>query len=185
VADPAAPNAGAFGVEWINSSSTPRAVARNFLMVQCKPDAGDNMATIKRKARAQWAGSGKDGKGALTTASGTLSNTPYSFTTRFENGTGTNPEELIAAAHAGCFTMALAFRLSAAGHPPTSLETGAEVSLTQEGSGWKIAASALSLKGSVPDLTAEEFTVHAKEAEKTCPVSRVLNAEITLSIEFV
>src|SRR5713226_3991422 len=99
--------------------------------------AGNQMATIKRKAQAQWTGSGKEGHGALTTASGTLSNTPYSFTTRFENGTGTNPEELIAAAHAGCFTMALAFRLSGAGHPPTSLETGAEVTLAQEGGGWK------------------------------------------------
>jgi osmotically inducible protein OsmC len=143
------------------------------------------MATIKRKAQAKWAGSGKEGHGALTTASGTLSNTPYSFTTRFENGTGTNPEELIAAAHAGCFTMALAFRLSAAGHPPASLETGAEVSLTQDGGGWKIAAVALSLKGSVPGITRDEFITHAEEAKKTCPVSRVLNAEITMSAEFV
>jgi osmotically inducible protein OsmC len=142
------------------------------------------MATIKRKAQAQWTGSGKDGRGALTTASGTLSNTPYSFTTRFENGAGTNPEELIAAAHAGCFTMALAFRLSGAGHPPASLATGAEVSLTQDGAGWKIAAVALSLKGSVPGITREEFIAHAEEAKKTCPVSRVLNAEITLSTEF-
>jgi len=143
------------------------------------------MATIKRKAQAHWAGSGKDGRGALTTASGTLSNTPYSFTTRFEDGTGTNPEELIAAAHAGCFTMALAFRLSAAGHPPSALDTSAEVSLTQEGGGWKIAAVALSLKGSVEGLTREQFVEHAEEAKKTCPVSRVLNAEITLAIEFV
>jgi osmotically inducible protein OsmC len=143
------------------------------------------MATIKRKAQAHWTGSGKEGHGALATASGTLSNTPYSFTTRFESGTGTNPEELLGASHAGCFTMALAFRLSAAGHPPTSLDTGAEVSLTQEGGGWKISAVALSLKGSVPGMTAEQFTEHAEEAKKTCPVSRVLNAEITLSIEFV
>jgi lipoyl-dependent peroxiredoxin len=142
------------------------------------------MATIKRRAQAQWAGSGKEGKGTLTTASGTLSDTPYSFTTRFENGTGTNPEELIAAAHAGCFTMALAFRLSAAGHPPQQLATSAEVSLTQEGGGWKIAAVALALKGSVAGVTREQFVEHAEEAKKTCPVSRVLNADITLAIEF-
>jgi lipoyl-dependent peroxiredoxin len=143
------------------------------------------MATIKRKAQAQWTGSGKDGRGALTTQSGTLSNTPYSFNTRFENGTGTNPEELIAAAHAGCFTMALAFRLSGAGHPPQSLSTSAEVSLTQEGAGWKIAAVALSLKGSVSGIDREQFLAHAEEAKKTCPVSRVLNADITLTAEFV
>ncbi len=143
------------------------------------------MATIKRKAQAQWSGSGKEGRGALTTASGTLSKTPYSFSTRFENGTGTNPEELIAAAHAGCFTMALAFRLSGAGHPPTSLETSAEVSLTQDGPGWKISTVALTLKGSVPGITRDEFLAHAKEAEATCPVSRVLNAEITMTAEFV
>src|SRR3984885_4079394 len=142
------------------------------------------MATIKRKAEAKWEGSGKEGRGALTTASGTLSNTPYSFTTRFENGKGTNPEELIAAAHAGCFTMALAFRLSGAGHPPGWLSTSAEVSLTQEGGGWKIAAVALSLKGRVPGLSREEFLSHAEEAKKTCPVSRVLNADITLTIDF-
>jgi lipoyl-dependent peroxiredoxin len=143
------------------------------------------MATIRRKAQAQWAGSGKEGRGALTTASGALSNTPYSFTTRFENGAGTNPEELIAAAHAGCFTMALAFRLSGAGHPPTSLETGAELSMVQEGGGWRIAAVALALKGSVPGITREEFIAHAEQAKATCPVSRVLNAEITLTAEFV
>ena len=140
---------------------------------------------MQRKASAVWQGNLKGGKGTISTASGVLSNAQYSFGTRFEEGIGTNPEELIAAAHAGCFTMALAFRLSAAGHPPQSLETGAEVSLTQEGGGWKIAAVALSLKGSVAGLTREQFVEHAEEAKKTCPVSRVLNADITLSIEFV
>lgn len=143
------------------------------------------MATIKRKALAKWEGSGKEGRGALTTASGILSDTPYSFTTRFQSGKGTNPEELIAAAHARCFTMALAFRLSGAGHPPVSLETSAEVSLTQEGEGWKIAAVALALKGSVPNMDRATFLNHAEEAKKTCPVSRVLNAEITMTAEFV
>jgi osmotically inducible protein OsmC len=143
------------------------------------------MATIRRKAEAEWSGSGRDGRGTLTTASGTLAKTPYSFTTRFENGAGTNPEELIAAAHAGCFTMALAFRLSGAGHPPASLQASAEVSLTQEGAGWRIAAVALSLKGSVPGISRDEFTAHVEEAKATCPVSRVLNAQITLTAEFV
>jgi len=143
------------------------------------------MATIRRKAEAEWSGAGRDGHGTLTTASGTLAKTPYSFTTRFENGVGTNPEELIAAAHAGCFTMALAFRLSGAGHPPASLLTSAEVSLTQEAGGWRIAAVALSLKGNVPGISRDEFMAHAQEAKATCPVSRVLNAQITLAVEFV
>jgi osmotically inducible protein OsmC len=98
-----------------------------------------------RKGRAVWQGAGRDGTGALSTDSGVLSDTPYSYRTRFENQPGTNPEELIAAAHAGCFTMALAFKLSGAGHPPESLTTSAEVSLVQEGGGWTIAAVALNL----------------------------------------
>ena len=136
-----------------------------------------------RKATAVWQGTGRDGTGHLSSDSGVLADTPYSFKTRFENEKGTNPEELIAAAHAGCFTMALAFRLSAAGHPPAALATSAEVSLTQEGGGWKIGAVALALKGSAPGVTREQFVEHAEEAKKTCPVSRVLNADITLSIE--
>jgi lipoyl-dependent peroxiredoxin len=143
------------------------------------------MASIKRRAQAHWAGSGKDGRGTLTTASGTLSNTPYGYTSRFESGTGTNPEELIAAAHAGCYSMALAFRLSGAGHPPASIETAAEVTLAQEGQGWRITAVALSVKGSVPGIDREAFLAHAEEAKKTCPVSRVLNAEISLATEFI
>jgi osmotically inducible protein OsmC len=141
------------------------------------------MATIKRKAEAQWSGSGKEGKGAITTGSGVLSQTPYGFNTRFEDGKGTNPEELIAAAHAGCFTMALAFKLSGAGHPPESLTTSAEVSLVQEGGGWTIAAVALNLKAKVPGLARDEFMKLAEDAKATCPVSRVLNADITLSVE--
>lgn len=141
------------------------------------------MATIKRKAEAEWSGSGKEGKGTVTTGSGVLSQTPYSFGTRFENGKGTNPEELIAAAHAGCFTMALAFKLSGAGHPPENLATSAEVSLVQEGGGWKITAVALNLKAKVPGLSHDEFIKLAEDAKTTCPVSRVLTAEITLAAE--
>ena len=95
---------------------------------------------IKRHASADWQGSGKDGKGSLATQSATLKDTPYSFTARFGDGKGTNPEELIAAAHAGCFSMATAFQLSGAGHPPESLHTDATLTMEQEGAGWKIAA---------------------------------------------
>jgi osmotically inducible protein OsmC len=134
-----------------------------------------------RKAQAVWRGTGRDGDGDLTTDSGVLKESPYSFRTRFENQPGTNPEELIAAAHAGCFTMALAFRLQAAGYTPTQLSTEAAVSLDQDGAGFKITKSALNLKADVPGLDQATFDTLAKEAEETCPVSRVLNAEITLT----
>lgn len=133
-----------------------------------------------RKAHAAWRGTGRDGDGDLTTDSGILKETPYSFRTRFENQPGTNPEELIAAAHAGCFTMALAFQLQAAGYTPTELLTEAAVSLEPDGPGFKITKSALTLKADVPGLDAETFHQLAGAAEKNCPVSRVLNAEITL-----
>ncbi|MCO6419953.1 OsmC family protein [Siccirubricoccus sp. KC 17139] len=138
------------------------------------------MASIKRSATAHWAGTGKDGKGALTTQSGTLKETPYSFTARFGDGQGTNPEELIAAAHAGCFTMALAFKLQGAGLTPESLATEARLTMEQEAGGWKIAAVALSLTAEVPGVSPEQFQALAADAKATCPVSRVLNAEITL-----
>jgi osmotically inducible protein OsmC len=141
------------------------------------------MASIRRTASAIWQGSGKEGKGALTTQSGTLRDTPYGFNSRFGDGTGTNPEELIAAAHAGCFTMALAFKLQGAGHTAEKLATEAKLSMEQDGPGWKIAAVALQLKAKVPGVTAEEFQRLATEAKATCPVSRVLNAEITLAAE--
>lgn len=133
-----------------------------------------------RKARAAWRGTGRDGDGDLTTDSGVLKETPYSFRTRFENQPGSNPEELIAAAHAGCFTMALAFQLQTAGYTPTELLTEAAVSLEPDGAGFKITKSALTLKADVPGLDAETFHKLAGAAEKNCPVSRVLNAEITL-----
>ncbi len=138
------------------------------------------MATIKRNASAHWSGTGKEGKGALTTQSGTLSNTPYSFSRRFGDEKGTNPEELIAAAHAGCFTMALAFQLTGAGKPPESLDTKADVSLDQVEGGFKISAVALTLKAKVPGLSKEEFKKLAAAAKAGCPVSKVLNATITL-----
>lgn len=138
------------------------------------------MASITRTASAHWQGSGKEGKGALTTQSGVLSETQYSFSTRFAEGKGTNPEELIAAAHAGCFSMALAFQLSGAGHPPQDLHTEARLTMEQEGAGWKIASVALKLRAKVPGIDAATFNKLAEQAKATCPVSRVLNAAITL-----
>lgn len=133
-----------------------------------------------RKANAVWRGTGRDGEGALSSGSGVLKDTPYSFKTRFEDQPGTNPEELIAAAHAGCFTMALAFAMQREGFTPEELSTEAAVSLDQDGPGFKISKSALTLRARVPGLSEAKFQELAETAEKTCPVSRVLNAEITL-----
>jgi lipoyl-dependent peroxiredoxin len=138
------------------------------------------MATIKRNASAHWSGTGKEGKGAITTQSGVLSDTPYGFSRRFGDEKGTNPEELIAAAHAGCFTMALAFQLTGAGKPPESLDTSAVVSLEQIEGGFKISAVALTLKAKVPGLSQDEFKKLTDTAKANCPVSKVLNATITL-----
>ena len=134
-----------------------------------------------RKAHAVWRGIGRDGTGDLTTDSGVLSRTPYSFKTRFESEPGTNPEELIAAAHAGCFTMALAFQLQTAGFNPTELTTESAVTLEPEtGGGFKISKSALTLTAKVPGLDKAKFDELAGNAEKGCPVSKLLKAEITL-----
>ena len=138
-----------------------------------------------RKAKAVWRGTGRAGSGNLSTDSGVLADTPYSFKTRFENEKGTNPEELIAAAHAGCFTMALAFQLQAAGYTPTELNTEAAVSLEPEGQGFRITHSALTLRASVPNLDDATFKRLAGDAEKNCPVSKVLNATITLDAKLV
>ncbi|HUO23742.1 MAG TPA: OsmC family protein [Caulobacteraceae bacterium] len=138
-----------------------------------------------RKAKAVWKGTGKDGTGALTTDSTVLSSTPYSFKTRFESEPGTNPEELIAAAHAGCFTMALAFQLQAAGFAATEMSTEAAVSLSPDGQGFKIDKSHLTLRASIPGIDAAKFAELAGGAEKNCPVSKVLNAEITLDAALV
>lgn len=133
-----------------------------------------------RKASAVWRGTGREGTGDLTTDSGVLSSTPYSFKTRFETQPGTNPEELIAAAHAGCFTMALAFQLQGAGFTPNELRTQAAVHLDSEGQGFKISRSALTLEADVPGIDQAKFEELARNAEKNCPVSKLLNAEITL-----
>jgi osmotically inducible protein OsmC len=138
-----------------------------------------------RKATAVWRGTSRAGSGTLTADSGVLANTPYSFKTRFDNEKGTNPEELIAAAHAGCFTMALAFQLQGAGYTPTELNTEAAVTLEPEGQGFRIRQSALTLRAQVPNLDEATFTRLAGDAEKNCPVSKVLNATITLDAKMI
>ncbi|MBV8458264.1 MAG: OsmC family protein [Acetobacteraceae bacterium] len=138
-----------------------------------------------RKAKAIWRGNGRAGAGNLSTDSGVLADTPYSFKTRFENEKGANPEELIAAAHARCFTMAVAFRLRAAGYTPTELSTEGAVTLEPEGQGFRISRSALSLRAQGPNLDEASFARIADDAEKNCLVSRVLKAEITLDAKLV
>lgn len=133
-----------------------------------------------RKAKAVWRGTGRDGTGSLSTDSGVLAKTPYSFKTRFENEKGTNPEELIAAAHAGCFTMALAFALQQAGFNPTEMTTEAAVTLEPEGQGFKISRSALTLRAQIPGISEDKFAGLARTAEQNCPVSKLMKAEITL-----
>ena len=138
-----------------------------------------------RKAKAIWRGTGRTGKGELSSDSGVLGATPYSFKTRFESEKGTNPEELIAAAHAGCFTMALAFQLERAGYTPAELATESAVTLEAEGQGFRISRSALTLRAKIPNVDAETFARLAAEAEKNCPVSKVLKAEITLDAKLI
>ena len=131
---------------------------------------------MKRTSTAVWNGSGKEGNGNLTTQSGVLSKTSYSYNSRFADGTGTNPEELIAAAHAGCFTMKMSFALGAAGFTPTTLETSCTIDL-ENGS---IISSKLSLKANVPGISKEKFDECAADAKANCPVSKLLKAEISL-----
>jgi lipoyl-dependent peroxiredoxin len=139
---------------------------------------------MKRTAQAVWLGGGKDGTGTLNTpASGALRDLPYSAKLRFENEDGregTNPEELIAAAHAGCFAMALAFQLSGAGHTPERLDVTANLSLEKQDAGWSIRSSALELRGRVPGISEEQFQALAEKARAGCPVSGALNVDITL-----
>jgi len=140
---------------------------------------------MQRTASAHWAGGLKDGKGTVSTQSGVLSQSQYSFSTRFENGIGTNPEELIAAAHAGCFTMALSAQLGEAGMKAESIDTKAVVTLEKTDAGFTITASHLDVKAKIPGADKAKFDAAAQNAEKGCPVSRVLNAKITMSAELV
>ena len=134
-----------------------------------------------RKASAVWKGGLKDGKGTVSSASGVLKNTPYSFSTRFEEQPGTNPEELIAAAHAGCFSMALSAQLGNAGMTPESIETSATLTMEKLEAGFTITAIHLDVVAKIPGGDAAKFEEAANNAKAGCPVSRVLNAKITMN----
>lgn len=136
---------------------------------------------MQRTATAIWNGSGKEGQGTVSTHSGVLENAQYSYKSRFEQGIGTNPEELIAAAHAGCFSMKLSFILGAAGFTPDSLETTSVVTLTEG----VIRSSELTVKGKVPGISEEKFRECVEEAKNTCPVSKALNMELSASGQLV
>lgn len=135
---------------------------------------------MKRNASAVWKGGFKEGKGTISSDSGVLSNTPYSFKARFENESGTNPEELIAAAHAGCFTMALSAQLGEVGMIAERVETKATVILEKTDAGFAITAVHLDVRAKVPGATKGEFETAANSAKAGCPVSKVLNAQITM-----
>ena len=135
---------------------------------------------IVKTASARYDGLGKDGKGHVSTQSGVLADQPYGFNTRFEDAKGTNPEELIAAAHASCFTMATSFALAGAGYADGRLDTNCAVTLEKDGAGFKVTRSALTLKAAVPGISHDEFARIADEAKANCPISKLLNCEITL-----
>lgn len=134
-----------------------------------------------RAGSARYEGFGKDGKGHVSTQSGVLNDSPYGFNTRFGDTPGTNPEELIAAAHASCFTMALSFALAQAGYSDGTLETSARVTLDAKDGGFTITRSELDLKASVPGIDPEQFADIAADAKANCPVSKVLNADVSLT----
>ena len=136
---------------------------------------------MKRTASAVWKGSLKDGKGTISSQSGVLSQTPYSFRTRFEEEKGTNPEELIAAAHAGCFSMALSMILGQAGMTPERIQTEAAVTLEQMDGGFSVTASHLDVRATIPGANAAAFQDAAEKAKAGCPISKLLNAKITMT----
>lgn len=136
--------------------------------------------SIRRKASAQWSGGLKDGKGTISTDSGVLRDAQYSFGTRFEDGIGTNPEELIAAAHAGCFSMALSGQLTNAGTPPESVRTSANVTMEKTDAGFTVTKIHLDVVARVPGIEQAAFDTAANNAKNGCPISRLLKAEITM-----
>ncbi|HAQ74175.1 OsmC family protein [Stutzerimonas nitrititolerans] len=140
---------------------------------------------MKKTASAVWQGDLKTGKGTISTQSGALKDNPYGFNTRFEDAPGTNPEELIGAAHAGCFSMALSLMLGQAGLTAERIETRAEVTLDKEGEGFAITAIALTLEARIPGADEAQFQQIANQAKEGCPVSKVLNAQISLSATLV
>jgi len=135
---------------------------------------------MKRSASAVWTGGLKDGRGTISTESGVLKDTPYSFSTRFEEGKGTNPEELIAAAHAGCFSMALSGQLAGANLTAQSIRTNAAVTLLKTEAGFTVTTVHLEVRAKVPGATAQTFATAANDAKNGCPISRLLKAEITM-----
>ena len=140
---------------------------------------------MKRKANARWQGSAKEGSGTLSTPSGVLSDTPYSFVARFGDAKGTNPEELIAAAHAGCFTMALSFMLNGAGFTADAIDTEANLTMDQVNGAWTVTGIHLTTRARVPKIDAAKFAEVASNAKANCPISRLLNATITLDAALV
>ncbi len=136
---------------------------------------------MKRTATATWSGAGKTGTGHLTTQSKTLNNTQYSFNSRFETGTGTNPEELIASAHAGCFTMAFSFMLGETGFEPEKITTNAELTLEFKDNTWTVTNIHLNVSAKVPSIDNKLFMETAEKAKKNCPISRLLNTNISMS----
>jgi len=138
---------------------------------------------MKRKASAVWQGDLKSGKGKISTESGVLTSTPYSFSTRFETNPGTNPEELIAAAHAGCFSMALSAQLGNAQLTPESINTTATVTLEKQETGFTVTAVHLEVIGRVPTASEAAFKKAAEEAKTGCPISKLLNAKITMDVK--
>lgn len=140
---------------------------------------------MKRTANAQWRGDLKSGSGTVSTASGVLSQSPYSFRTRFEDGKGTNPEELLAAAHAGCFSMALSAQLAQAGLTAESIETTCTITFEKQPDGFAITASHLDLQAKVPGASAEAFDQAAQTAKAGCPVSKLYKANITLNAKLL
>ena len=135
---------------------------------------------MTRKASAVWEGDLKQGKGTVSTDSGVLRETPYSFSTRFENGVGTNPEELVAAAHAGCFSMALSAELGKAGMTPSRIATSAALTLEKNDAGWTVTAIHLETAATIPGADRGKFEAAANAAKSGCPISRLLNAKITM-----
>ena len=141
---------------------------------------------MNRTSTAVWHGTGKEGTGVVTTQSGAINNLPYSWKTRFgdESGkSGTNPEELIAAAHAGCFNMASAFQFAGAGFTPDELKTDAVLTMEQSGTAWSITKVLLKMQAKIPNITEEKFQELAKAAKEGCPVSRLLKGTVDITLE--
>ncbi|MBF2048039.1 MAG: OsmC family protein [Elainella sp. C42_A2020_010] len=141
------------------------------------------MTALHRSASATWTGTVKQGQGQISATSNVLSNTPYSFATRFENQSGTNPEELIAAAHAACYSMALTLTLSEKGYQPQQVQTQATCTIESQNGGFKITTMQLETQGDVSGIDAETFNQIAQEAEQICPVSNALRGNVTINLK--